>query len=445
MFLSSDAARGPGSRRCQGDWTSTTLLLVSHDWDPARDGAEALAGRRLNTALLEAGARVHVLAGAKADEEPAHPRYEVTVAPRGQLARAKAIRAWQMVRSTVPEAAGQWVDAAVSEGLKVLSAMPSDTVIYSRASPGASNIVGWHLARRSGLPWLAHFSDEWPPFQLTSARKKWAAPYKLPLFAMWRRRILREAGALTFTNPLQGDAVLGPAADRYHHKAFVVAHLPGRAAPARPQQFDTFHLVHSGNFYPPSHSAATLMQGLRLFIDRTPAARGRVKFTQAGWANGDVALWATRCRLEDVAHYPGRLSQPDLLNLLDSASLLIAVDYARASSRVILSKLPDYVNARRPILAITEPGSSMARFFEEDGAGLTASFTSPDRVAECIAAVFNAWTAGRSDAFLPSGVAVDSFSPSRVLTEFGAAVAMARRSARPPRASAPAAASAGAA
>jgi hypothetical protein len=379
---------------------------------------------------------MHVLAGAKADDEPVHPRYQVTVAPRGQLARAKAIRAWQMVRSTVPEAAGQWVKPAVSEGLRVLSVLPSDTIIYSRASPGASNIVGWHLARRTGRPWLAHFSDEWPPFQLQSVHKKLAAPYKWPLFSMWRRRILNEAGALTFTNPLQGDAVLGREAGRFHHKAFVVAHLPCRTATARPQQFNTFHLVHSGNFYPPSHTAGTLMQGLRLFIDRTPAARGRVKFTQAGWANGDVGYWTTRCRLEDIAQCSGRLNQPDLLNLLDDASLLIAVDYARASSRVILSKLPDYVTARRPILAIADPGSSMARFFEEDGAGLTASFKSPDRVAECIAAVFNAWTAGRDDAFLPSGVAVDSFSPSRVLRELGAAVALARRSGSPRGASA---------
>ena len=55
-----------------------------------------------------------------------------------------------------------------------------------------------------------------------------------------------------------------------------------------------------------------------------------------------------------------------MIALLDTANLLIAVDYARPTSSTVLSKLPDYVNARRPILAIAAPDSAMGRLFAED-------------------------------------------------------------------------------
>lgn len=425
----SDAFRALDERQLrQSDWSSTTILYISHDWDPARDSAESLAGRRLATALLEAGARVHVLAASRADDELRYHNYDVTVVPNGPFPSNRVGRALQMVRSTIPEAAGQWVAGAVNAGARVLSLLPGDTVIYGRAMPGASNIVAWHLARLTGLPWVAHFSDEWPPLHVLSTGRKWLAPYKWPLFQFWRQRILRDAGALTFTNPRQGEGILGCGGKRYLAKAFVVAHLPSQLSPRnQPQQYDVFHLVHTGNFYPEDHTSAAVMQGLRLFLDRTPAAHGRVRFTQAGWSNGDLPAWTARCGLADVVRFAGRLNQHEVVALADSASLLLAVDYARPDSRTVLSKIPDYISAGRPILAITAPTSSLGRLFNEDGAGLTAHYHSPEQVAERIGAVFDAWEQRRPDAFLPGRTAIESFTCRRVLTELAGAFVVARR------------------
>ena len=102
------------------------------------------------------------------------------------------------------------------------------------------------------------------------------APYKWPLFRFWRQRIIRDAGALTFTNPRQGEYAVGRGGKQYLAKAFVVTHLASQFTPRnQAPQYDVFHIVHTGNLYPGQTSAA-LMQGLRLFLDRTPAARGRV-------------------------------------------------------------------------------------------------------------------------------------------------------------------------
>src|SRR5262249_39744779 len=158
-------------------------------------------------------------------------------------------------------------------------------------------------------PWVAHFSDEWPSFEVLERGRRWLAPHKFPLFELWRRRLLRDAPALTFTNPHQALDVLGSSASQYTGKSFVVTHLPSKRSMAVPDgQFDTFHIVHTGNFYSPEHSPRTLIEGLKLFLDRNPAARARCRLTQAGWSNGDMPEWTTRCGLEDVVHFAGRLS-----------------------------------------------------------------------------------------------------------------------------------------
>ena len=428
MFLTSDAFRAFDSRLAGTfNWTRASILLVSYDWDARNGSAEALAGQRLVDALLAAGASVHVLAGTPVREGGDARAERVTWVPRASFSNSRYGRALEMIRSTVPEATGPWVEPAVRKGCRVLSELPPETVIYGRAMPGTSNIVAWHLARATERPFVAHFSDEWPPVHVLSANRKVLAPYKWPLFAWWRRRILNDAGALTFTNPMQGADVLGRWHARQARRAFVVPHLPSRrVGPHGMPEPGVFHIVHTGNLYAQDQPSKTLMHGLRLFIDRLPASDAIVKFTQAGWSNGDMPEWTRRLGLEHVVRFPGRLSQEGVFQLLDAAHLLVGIDYRRPCSTTLLSKTPDYLHAARPVLVITSPSSAMGRLFNDDGAGLTARHDSPEGVARRISEVFDAWRNGSVDAYLPSPAAIESFSSPRVLGELAAAFSTAR-------------------
>jgi hypothetical protein len=348
------------------------------------------------------------------------------VIPSPAFPQNKVHRALYMMRSTVPEAAGSWVDRAVEAGVDALSQMPAETIIYGRAMPGASNVVAWHLARRTGRPWVAHFSDEWPAYGPLSNGKAWLAPYKWPLYQFWRRRIFADAGALTFTNPLQAADILR-AHRRHLQKSFVVTHLSSSSVARNPPvAYDVFHIVHAGNVYY-GRSSAALLAGLRLFLDRTPRARGRVLFTQAGWDAGDVPKWTQRNRLEHVVRVAGRLQEADLVALIESATLLVTIDFALPQSTTMPSKIPDYCDAKRPLLAITAPSTAIGRLFSDDGAGLTADFRSPEQVASCLARAFEAWEERRLDTLLPRETAVASFTRERVLAELASAFNMAQQ------------------
>jgi hypothetical protein len=214
----------------------------------------------------------------------------------------------------------------------------------------------------------------------------------------------------------------------YQRKSFVVTHLGSRATPTRAApHYDRFRIVHTGNLYSRDHTAATLLQGLKVFLDRTPGARDVVRFTQAGWANGDVAAWTDRCGLGDVVELVGRLSEESVLSLLDRASVLVAIDYQWPDSTTLLSKLPDYVSARRPILAIAAPTSTLGRLCARDGLGLIANHDSPGEVADRIALVYTAWRQRSLEPYLPGPRAIAAFASRNVMTELAGAFTTARR------------------
>lgn len=365
---------------------------------------------------------------AKKNDERETERYRVTLVPGPDLAANPLVRAYQMIRCGVPEWPGLWVEPTVAAGLRVLETLPRDTVIYGRALPGSSNVIGWHLARKTGRAWVAHFSDEWPSFDVLGNGRAWLAPHKYPLFELWRRRMLRDAPALTFTNPHQALEVLGSSARRYSGKSFVVTHLPSKRSMDVPAgQYKNFHVVHTGNFYSPAHSSRALIEGLAIFLERNPSARPHCRLTQAGWSNGDMPDWTRRCGLEDVVHFAGRLTGEQVQQAWAEASLLVGIDYPREASSTVLSKLPDYVNAGRPIMVITAPSSAMGRLFGDDGVGLTAHYDQPGQVAERLERVYEAWTRKTMSPFLPSNAAIESFTSKRVLQELAAAFVTAQQ------------------
>ena len=159
-----------------------------------------------------------------------------------------------------------------------ISSLPAHTVIYSRAMPAASNIMAWHLARTTQRPWVAHFSDEWPPTRRCHIARHGSRHTRCRCSSCGGGGFCAMPVPSLHNNPRQAKVVLGSAAGRFMSKAFVVTHLPSMAGcrDQVPQQDNLFHIVHTGNLNPPNHSSAALLQGLRIFLDRTPRAQEAV-------------------------------------------------------------------------------------------------------------------------------------------------------------------------
>ena len=226
MFLTSEGvARVGRAAVSRWDWRATTILLISYDWDPARGGgAESLAGRRLVAALLGAGARVHVLTAGGVNQELRCPNYDATVIRPRRFPRTRSaelcrysVRNFRVGRAVGIQRRRCGCPRAgiASARHGYLRARHARLIEHRGVAPRPTD---WTVVGRSFQRRLA--SRPGP-----RERRKWFAPSKWPLFQFWRRRILADAGALTFTNPHQAAAVVGAGGERHLAKSFVVSHL----------------------------------------------------------------------------------------------------------------------------------------------------------------------------------------------------------------------------
>jgi glycosyltransferase involved in cell wall biosynthesis len=301
--------------------------------------------------------------------------------PWGRAARLRHAVRWKTARGRVlvPDAFRPWVrDAARTAGRL------RPDVLVTFGQPMSDHLAGLALKRRTGIPWVAHFSDPWVdnPFREGSA----------PVVALNRRleaKVLRGADRLVFTSEETVDLVMRRYPSAIGHKAAVVPHAfpaAGYGDVAAP----TGRVVvrHLGAFYG-QRSPAPLLRALNLLARRDPAALDDVHVEL--WGPFETPLEA----LEEHGRLPqglvaarGRTSYAHSLELMRGADLLVVIDAPAEHSVFLPSKLVDYLGSRRPIVALTPPGAS-ARIVEDAG-GWVAPPEDAEAAADALAAALSA-------------------------------------------------------
>jgi hypothetical protein len=280
----------------------------------------------------------------------------------GQSARLRHKVRWKTIRSRhlVPDAFRPWArDAA-----RAARALKPQTVV-TFGQPMSDHLAGLQLKRRPGVRWIAHFSDPWVanPFRTDGRLAHWAN-------RRLESAVLRGADALVFTSEETVDVVLSGPRAGLRAKAHVLPHAiePG-AYPDVPVRSEGDPLVirHLGAFYG-DRTAAPLLRALAALVEAEPRVLADVR----------VELWGSVATpVEETAEFaalpPGLVTVNGVapyarsLELMRSADLLVVVDAPAELSVFLPSKLIDYLGARRPVLALTPPGTASSLVGELGG------------------------------------------------------------------------------
>ncbi len=286
----------------------------------------------------------------------------------------------------LPDRWATWRFDAVSAGMAMIKRYKPDA-IWSTYPIATAHVIGSTLARRSGLPWIADFRDPMAQDGYPSDPRAWKAYRRIEEDA------LRHAAASVFTTPgcaqLYRDRYPDIDARKsvviengYDEETFARAEAD-RVAP--PDSTDArFVLLHSGVVYPDERDPRPLF-----------AALGQLK-------RSGVLSAATFClRLRASAYDPMLAALAAEHDIADLVSLEPAIPYHAALQEMlgvdgllilqasncnqqIPAKLYEYVRAKRPVLALTDPIGDTAATLR--GAGLT-SIARLDDVASIVAAI----------------------------------------------------------
>jgi hypothetical protein len=256
-----------------------------------------------------------------------------------------------------------WVPAAIREGKRLLREIPHDA-IYVTAPPFSSFLVGAALSRKSGLPLLIDYRDEW---NLSSAywENKRLDPFSARLQQRMQRKVVRQARAMVATTRMSAaalEAVRDEAGGRasvtciyngYDPDDFPASPAPAPAsAPAGP-----YRLAYIGTLWNLA-SVEPLVRGVRELAARDTQLASRLELVLVGRRTE-----AQERLLDEIRGGPCRMVSHPYLDHRDAVDLMRSVEGLcvllsdlPGVQRVVPAKIFECMAARRPILAIAPRG-----------------------------------------------------------------------------------------
>jgi hypothetical protein len=280
----------------------------------------------------------------------------------------------------VPDPYFAWVWPAVLKGREIFKREQFDVIMSS--SPRASaHLVAAVLSEHASVPWLADYRDPWSTYQFrqypTRAHK--TSHEKLEAWALGR------AAAVTAVNrPIVDDLVARH--PWLQDRAHVLPNGFDRAEqPADVSLGDGFWIVHTGRLYGREQQVAA-------FLEALAALPQDVKALFVGVDESRVRPDADRLGLGERVRVEPLVPLPVALGYQRAADALLLVNGRRPES--MSSKVFEYLQAGRPIFAISPAGSAARALFAEVGGGTCVL---PDeRMAEPLAAFVAAARAGEA-------------------------------------------------
>lgn len=254
-------------------------------------------------------------------------------------------------------------------------------VVYGRAFPPESIELARRLAAVIRRPLFIHLSDPLP-CQLSSAFSI-KTTIRASLHKMYLKRALRVAKGVSFSTPqaakLQHRITPTLSVTRTYVVRNIAVAVASTASP-RIEPSRASPIVYVGSFYG-SRSPQSLIEGHRMYIRE--GGRRRLEFV--GTAPNSIRSWL---QPSDAGMIEVRPFQSDVRSVYAGAGVLVSVDSMLAPPVYLSTKVIEYLDMPRPILAITPPGSPTAELLKDVGGAFVVG-DSAEHVRDALLALDN--------------------------------------------------------
>lgn len=329
--------------------TKRRVLIISYYFPPSATSAvHRLSG--FTRHLPTHGWRCSVVAAPVMPGDPVDPALTARVGDDTDVFPAPFPSRMRVFTSRwAPRAA--WLPGGFRATWRAVKATSPDVLVTS-GPPHWVHLVGMQVASRSGLPWVADLRDPW-----VAGAPIGGLPTRGRLAARVQRRLEREVMS-------RADGVIAntPGAARVIGDTYpeVIERLHVIRNGFDAEDYDSLvrnpgsHFVHAGQITG-RRDPGSLLDALKLC---DPPPRLRLLGLKRGWPHDlvrDVGSRSLDDTVEIAGHQPFRATCQEIVD----AAVLVLVD--SPGRRVgVPAKLYEYLGARRPILAITEPDSETA-------------------------------------------------------------------------------------
>ena len=269
----------------------------------------------------------------------------------------------------LPDRWVSWALGAVPAGLRLIRAH-RPAVIWSTYPIATAHLIGLALRRLTGIPWVADLRDPMTEVDYPANRTVRA------VYGWIERQTVRHADRVVFTTP----GALAVYRERYSSlpaKRFALIENgydeenfseAESLAPAAAKPGDgPLLLVHSGIIYPSERDPTVFFEALGALLKegRIGPATLQIRLRAAvhdDWLGGLIEEYGIGSIVSLAPHVPYREALTEMLN----ADGLLVLQGASCNCQ-IPAKIYEYLRARRPILALTDPAGDTAATLRQAG------------------------------------------------------------------------------
>lgn len=248
----------------------------------------------------------------------------------------------------------RWFISGWKKVIRKLNIKPD--LIYSRSSPISSTIMAMKLQKFYQVPWIMHLSDPWtlsPLFNLNGKERGY--------HTLMESNCISTATKICLTSKTQIDLY------EQHYPRFKCkfewfpnVYDDSEVSSIEPDYAEKLTFVHTGNFYGERRSPLPFLKAIEAVHKQQPGCLMKTEFLFAGFQ--DDAITKIMLEYEKYGvYYLGPLTREECYKLYAKASILVIVDLDLPAEESVFfpSKTLDYMTVRKPILAITTPGSTL--------------------------------------------------------------------------------------
>lgn len=355
------------------------ILMIAYHFPPVRVSSGIQRTLKFAAYLLDHGWNAHVLtvtpnAYEKVSDDQLHEIPDAVTVERAltfDTARQLSIKGRYLSWMALPDRWVSWCLAGTRTGLGMIRRF-RPKVIWSTYPIATAHLLGLMLHRLSGIPWVADFRDS-----MTEDNYP-VNPRQRRVYQWIERQTIMHCSRAVFTTPgairMYAERYPDIPASRwalipngYDEENFARAEASSEFAQAKAAKSDAIVLLHSGVLYPSERDPSHFFAALSELKQSGRIVAGQVRVVLRATGHDDLhSRLIMENGLEDIVFLePGIAYEAALAEMLTVDGLLVF--QAANCNHQIPAKLYEYLRARRPILALTDPAGDTAQVLFDAG------------------------------------------------------------------------------
>jgi len=302
----------------------------------------------------------------------------------------KTQRFIQYIRANyfIPDAKKYWINPSVRKLSKYLKQNPVDWIITT-GPPHSVHLIGKKLKLKTKLKWLADFRDPWTEIdyfhQLPLTKKSLRKHQQL------ENKVLTKADLVTVVGNSMRDKY-----QKLNTNCHVITNGFDDEGVVKDVTLDRlFSLTHIGMLNA-DRNPLVFWKTIRTLLDDNDDFEKALKINLIGKIADEVKLSIRKYNLEKHISYTTYIPHNSVLkHQKKSQILLLFINQVPNAKGIITGKVFEYLQAKRPILAIAPPDGDLAEILNQTKSGKVVSFEDEIELKNTILSYFKDFKGGQ--------------------------------------------------